>query len=738
MKHLTTALLATISLGYGLSATNVLAEENNSDKKTTKSITVIGKKLLKNVRPSLVQVQYFVKYDKGVAPQTKGYLCGNCNRIHSSYARDNIKDDRPVESPGYLIGNNRVISADMMIHPRFIKEIKIKHGDEIVTAKISHYYITQNAVELVLEKPLSTAKPLHFMDKGKVSKKLFNVSYSEDNGFWNVNISPFSRSSLLYRYENDSMFYRCQGNSMVIDENSNVLAFTTYPLVAIDDSWKVSPLKWKQYDTNEMVKLLDTVKSNVEQGIFTVKLIFRSPKTKRNSYDSYNSDGINTKLFTQGLLLENNQLIVLAQLNAAETARLEGIEIIPKKGKIFNAKFTATLKDVGALVATVTTKDIPFKGIKLADKQTPIMTLLPTATLKIIGEKVTPYYQHNRVEGFSNGWKNQKVPSVNLSEDDLFIFDKEGKLLAFPLSRRQVQSGRYNYDSDKELFQSIYFKDIIAKLKDNTDTSNIPLSAEDENRIGFFGTELQPLSKDLADLHKISEITEEGRYGALVSYVYKDSTADKLGIKAGDILINIKAADNDLPVKISANSGRSSAFPWKELDRLPEMYYDRIPTPWKSLNNSLNGLLTKFGLGKEIVINVLKDGKREDLKFKVKQAPTRYDSAKKYISKDLGCTVRNITFELRRYFQMKDSDPGVILSKIIPGSKVSTSGIKPYEIITHINDEEVKTVDDFKRLTAKTGDLRFSVKRMAKNRIVKINNEAKTKAKTENKKESTK
>ncbi len=727
MKHLTTALLATISLGYGLSATNVLAEEGHSDKKVTKSITVIGKDLLKNVRPSLVKVQYFVKYDKGVAPQTKGYLCGNCNRIHSSYASDNIKDDRPVESPGYLIGDNKVISADMLIHPRFIKEIKIKHGNEVVTAKVSHYYITQNAVELTLEKPLSGASPLQFMDKDKVSKKLFNVSYSEDNGFWNVNIAPFSRSSLLYLYENDTMFYRCRGNSMVIDKNSNVLAFTTYPVVAIDDSWKVSPFKWQQYNTDEMAKLLDTIKNNVEQGIFTVKLIFRSPKTKRNSYEYSDKEGVNTKLFTQGILLENNQLIVLAQLNAAETARLEGIEIIPKKGKVFNAKFTATLKDLGALVATVTTKDIPFKGIKLADKQTPIMTLLPTATLKVIGEKITPYYQHNRVTGFSNGWKNQKVPSVSLNEDGLFIFNKSGQLLAFPLSRRQVQSSRYNYDSNKELFQSIYFKEIIEKLKNNTDKSNIPLSAEDENRIGFFGTELQPLSEDLADLHKIAEITEEGRYGALVSYVYKGSTADKLGIEAGDILINVKAADTDLPVKISAKGSRPSAFPWKELDKLPEMYYDRIPTPWQSLNNSLNGLLTKFGLGKEIIINVLKNGKRENLKFKVKQAPTRYDSAKKYTSKDLGCTVRNITFELRRYFQMKDSDAGVIMSKIIPGSKISTSGIKPYEIITHINDEEVKNVDDFKRLTTKASDLRFSVKRMAQKRIVKINNKAKTK-----------
>ena len=729
MKHLKTALSAVLILTYSFT-TNALTNNNENKKlEEKKSITEIGKKLLRNIKPALVKVQYFVKYDKGVAPETRGYLCGGCGRWHSSYAGGNIKDERPIESPGYLISDNKIITADMLIHPRFVKEIKVKHGDETITAQISNYYIKQNAVELTLNKKFKSANPLKFVTKDKISKSLFNVSYSEDQGFWSVNITPFARTGLLYRFENETMFYGCRGNSMIIDENNNVLAFTTYPVISINDSWKISPFKWSQYSSKEMKKLLDKIKSNVNQGIFTVKLIFRSPKANKSKYNYYNNRNINTKYFTQGILLENKKLIVLAQLKPSDTARLESIELITQDGKIFKAKFSATLKNVGALIADITNKDIPYKGIKLAKKQAPTMKLIPTAYLKIVGEKMTAYYQHNRVKGFDRGWKNQAIPNVSLSEDDLFLFDKNGSLLAFPLSKRQINNRRYEYDSDKELWQSVYFLKIINNLNNNIDESNIPLSVEKENRIGFMGVELQPLSKDLADLHKISELTEEGRYGALVSYVYKGSTAEKLGIEPGDILISLKAADSQVPIKIEVENYRSRPFPWNRLDEVPEMYFDRIPTPWQSLDNSLNGLLTKFGIGKKVDLKVVKNGKLKDLEFMIKQAPNRYESAKKYKSEKLGCTVRNITFELRRYFQMKKDDPGVIISKIIPGSKISTSGIKPYEIITHINDENVKNVDDFKRLTSQIEDLRFSVKRMSKDRIVKIANKKEIKSK---------
>jgi S1-C subfamily serine protease len=69
---------------------------------------------------------------------------------------------------------------------------------------------------------------------------------------------------------------------------------------------------------------------------------------------------------------------------------------------------------------------------------------------------------------------------------------------------------------------------------------------------------------------------------------------------------------------------------------------------------------------------------------------------------------------------MKKGTPGIIISKIKPGSRASVSGLKPYEIITRINGVPVYDVNQFNKLINGNKELRFSVKRMFESRIVKI------------------
>ena len=83
-------------------------------------------------------------------------------------------------------------------------------------------------------------------------------------------------------------------------------------------------------------------------------------------------------------------------------------------------------------------------------------------------------------------------------------------------------------------------------------------------------------------------------------------------------------------------------------------------------------------------------------------------------------TVRDLTFEVRRYFQKKPDDPGVIVSKVEPGSKGAVSGIKPYEIVTQVNDATVANIKDFEKLTAGEEELRLSLSHLTRSRIVKV------------------
>jgi len=92
-----------------------------------------------------------------------------------------------------------------------------------------------------------------------------------------------------------------------------------------------------------------------------------------------------------------------------------------------------------------------------------------------------------------------------------------------------------------------------------------------------------------------------------------------------------------------------------------------------------------------------------------------------------------MTYEVRRFFQLKPEDPGVIVSKIEKGGKASVAGIRPLEQITSINDTPVKSVDDVEKALAAGGEMKVSVKRMMEGRTVKFKMDA---AKAEPKAES--
>ena len=162
------------------------------------------------------------------------------------------------------------------------------------------------------------------------------------------------------------------------------------------------------------------------------------------------------------------------------------------------------------------------------------------------------------------------------------------------------------------------------------------------------------------------------------------------------------------------------SFPWDRLGEATEDVFDRIPSPWPPVENALIRTITNLGFGSSYSIDFFHDNKIDTKQFKVEQGPPNYTSAPHYKSAPIGITVRDMTYEVRRYLQKKPDDPGVVISKIEQGSKASIAGLKPYELITHVNDQPVQSVKDFERLTQGQTEIRLSVKRMTAGRIVKL------------------
>jgi hypothetical protein len=432
-----------------------------------------------------------------------------------------------------------------------------------------------------------------------------------------------------------------------------------------------------------------------------------------------------TEQYATGVLIDASRILVLANMRPSVTARLERILVHPDKGDPVAARFAGSLKDYGGLVATLEKPAGACVALSSRDILECRGRLLPAAEVRLHGEDWAIYYEHRRIEGFTLGWRRQVYPQISQKGEGegLVLFDEEGALLALPVARREKVALEDRYSTGQPVVTPVaYLKPVLEDLQKYVDANNVPLGEDEEARLAWIGAELQPLDEQLARASRVSDLTRDGQTGAIVSYVYPGSPAEKAGVEAGWILLRLRVEGQPRPleVRLDREDRMEGPFPWEELDEVQEQYYDRIPTPWPSVENPLTRALTDLGFGTKYTAEFFAGGRIVEKNLEVAPSPAHYESAPRLKSAPLGLAVRDMTYELRRYFQKKDDEPGVIVSRVEPGGKASVAGVKPYEIITHVNDKPVMNVKDFEAATAKQDELRLSVKRMTRGRVVKI------------------
>ena len=695
------------------------AESVDQDQQLTPADKI---KIADSLANSLVIVEYTLKYDKGQAPDIGGWgsRCPNCGGFHSiGSGQQMITEERPLEVDGYLVADNLVITSDMMVHPRFVEKIEVRFGNHLVAAKINSYFKNQPAVLVELDQPLPDTAPLKFQPENE--GPYWTLSLDQLNSLWSAGIKEFSTT--LTRTETGRTFQSANTAGIVVTRDATPVAMVLNNQFSADDSWKISPRQWPAITAEQMQNHLDQLQKIADKSLLRVTLNFRSPKqSPRQSYMNDEEENP-TEIHTTGILANNNQVLVLTSLKPKITARLERITVHQTSGEPIPATFAGTLTDYGALLADLETPlDSPATliddSIRDFDNQ-----LLLAAEVIIQGEKRITYFKPIRLASFELGWKRQIYPNVTGDSKNLFIFDQTNRLISLPIIRREKVSEDDRFSSaGARLTATGYLKNLFTDLAANLDPSNIPLTEAEESRLAWMGIEMQALNKELARINNVSDLTKDGKTGALVSYVYPNSPAAAAGIEPGAIILRLHCDDLPKPLDIDVSGDMFiENFPWEQLDQVPEQYLDRIPQPWPSAENSLSRALTDIGFDKKYRAEFFIDGQVSQKEFTVTQSPPHFDSAARYKSEALGVTVRNLTYELLRYFQRTPDEPGVIVSKIEPGSKASVSGIKPYEIINQVNDQPVNSIEDFETLIQQQADLRIAVKRMTRGRVVKIN-----------------
>ncbi len=712
-NHLTTVLAALV---LAASATAALAQAEDEDAKddlTPEQQIALCRKLL----PSMVLVEYTVQYDKSEAPGGGGY---------PDSPQEVIAQERPMEVPAFLVSPTLAVAADPLIHPRFVKKIQVRHGQEVVDAEAAAFPTAQVAVLYKLAKPLASAKPLEFKPDCKGPYQ--GVSFIRDEATWTLTLGP---APARVAVAEDGYTYQQGGQRvLVIDKQGTPVGVCMIGELPVDGSWKGNPGDWPAVSADRMAQHLDALQKLSDGNVLRVKLHFRSPKKDGGSggMSSYGrGESSETEMNTWGLLADPRTVLVLATLEQKTTARLERIEVFPPQGATVEAKFAGTLKDYGALLGKLDS-DLASKPVAFSsgDVRQYRCKLLTSLTVELKGEERVPYLLRDWISGFSKGWKGRVYLGGRYGGSENFLFDDQMRLVALPIARREKVAVRERYSyygSSARGTPAAYVKEVLDNLADQLDPNNVPLTEEEEARLAWLGVEMQAMDFDLARANNVSDLTNNGQTGAMVSWVYAGSPAAKAGVQPGWILLRLHVPDQPKPVDVRLEDRGQylERFPWDRLDEVPEQYYEDIPRPFPPVENSFTRALTDLGFGKTYKAEFVHDGKTELKEFTIDLSPPHYDTAPKYKNEDLGLTVRDLTYEARRYFQKKPDDPAVIVSKIETGSKASVAGLKPYELITHVNDQPVLTVGDFEKLVADaSGELRLSVKRMAKGRIVKV------------------
>jgi len=254
----------------------------------------------------------------------------------------------------------------------------------------------------------------------------------------------------------------------------------------------------------------------------------------------------------------------------------------------------------------------------------------------------------------------------------------------------------------------------------SVDTTRKPLSEDETKKLVWLGIEMQDITKDLARAKNVSLATKGGQVGVVVTHVYRDSPADKAEVKPGDVFVRFKMPSQVKPIDVRMRDEDGAEFPWARLDEVPDEAFERLPLPWPSQDNSLTKVLTEIGAGRKIAAEFIRDAQPRQVEFALEFGPPDYNAAASYEDKASGLTVKNVTYEVRRFFKMKDDEPGVVVADIKRGSKASVGGIKPRQMITAVNGKAVADIDEFKTAMAVGGEVSLTVKWMSRTRVAKM------------------
>jgi S1-C subfamily serine protease len=738
MKKANIVKLTIIALCLASFTANAVVPENKTAV-TPYEIAAKNRKLVGKYSDSIAVVRYYVKKnDKGVEPSFRiPYKCPNCDNIHFRDGLVSAVKKIPAEFAGFLISDDRVLMTDIMLPPEFIDRIEVECAGEVVAAEEYESSRERKALYLKLARPFSRAKPIRFVD----DKNPENPSYFfmvREEGMTVAGVSESKISQFKHFVELDKDVYEDNPNTLVVNKALEPVTVALEDKIELGKEVFSSPLNWPREPADKRFERIRSLETKLIKSIIpiNIQLEAKAKESKSRFSISWNNDNdLNNKndIDCPGIVIDGGKVIVLAALQPQATARLVNMNTVTSDGKKIPLQFLGSYQDEGAFLASVPTENIAdFEPLKLEGRKA--IELWQDEFYQVyflnVGGRIefntglSKVYGFRRIEGNVSVAEFEKVSgaearfSSSREYKNYCIFALDGSLVAVNLKSRH--SERWSSDGLDILGEKL--ANMIASPK--FDSENIPRKFSDRKRVAYFGVEVQSAGLEMAREKKaVGYLKTSPESAPLVTEVYPNSPADKLGVKAGDILVSIKHVSASRKEDFSVGRDYMSEINWGEAfeyNRFAEYASMGQLAPWSSIESGIKSVVSKFNVGAKVSVSWVSNGELKEGETTLALAPVQFTTAVRVRNKELSIAVCDMTQEVRKYFKFDDKAPGVVIAKIKSGGVGAVAGLKPLELIVEVNGEGVVSAKDFQEKTKGKKELNFTVRRLSNTRVVPI------------------
>ena len=698
-------------------------------------------KVLAFSRDYLVTVTTQWQKDQGEYPEISSQ---GGSQVYS--VSDLVENRQASEDLGMMIdpAKGLVLAIDHNGQTRFIKSVAglTAQGKPFALQRHGFYLDLDAAVYRTDAWPGKTEAPAWFDGPLDLSGGGHFATLTRDDLGWSLEVTGGGGGSYHCQRTDRQDLDGLQDVSSVglaFTATAQPVGFTTGTRVSLTGDqypWRGRDLAGSRLITfEEFATLTDRIKQEVGRYAHEVRIVYRQSEGEEENLTFEGEDPSSLTQYYYGYAISPTRVLVPLKLDKIYIQRFKEISV-DLAGKQAPARFLGAYQDFGGFVVEMDGAASPA-----------VLPIGEAPPLPEVNRAMVTYVHHRkfgrrhnklwytRLTGYEPGYADRPWPQTKQAmARGMLVLDFGGRPLGLCLVERRLDQektgedgGNWRYArADLDGLQLYRLDQLATALKNpeaHFDPNLRPSSGQDEKRLVWLGVETQTVSPQLAEMldrmagsDQVQAQTRKGQKGLRVTLVYPDSPAAKAGLLEGDILLDITEEGKATPIELRAGAYRDRGWgdSWQDYSGL------------LSRSNYLTRLLTRIGPGTKVTLAYLHGTEAKTRQFTLEWAPYDFESADKYKDLKTGLTVKNLTYDVRALLRLADDQPGVIVAKIEEGEKADIAQIGMLQIITAINGQPVRTIDEYRQAMtaiqgAETGGTAvITVLWMGKSNIVKI------------------